>query len=188
MAVPSWIADPDSWDTLHLGKWQLPGIASVKIKRSRKVDKKEGKDSGGATSTVKGPSVADLDIEILIWDPATIDDDMAALEDFLNENDPRNGVTSQPLDIAHPKAELRRVASILIEDIDGPDPKNQDAPGSGAWILKIKASEYSPAKKQAARTPNTSVSYTTATGRAGRDDPPAPNPVTPSSKGAPAPP
>ncbi len=164
----------------------MPGLAKVTIKRSREVAKNKGQDTSGATTVIKGADPASVSIELRIWDPRTIDDDLSMLSIILGEIDPKVGVKGAALDITHPKAELRGVTAICLESIEGPDAAGE---AGGEWVVKIGASEFCPPKKQAARVPDAAAPYVTAVAAAGKNGPPPPpNPnASPSDFGPPGP-
>jgi hypothetical protein len=149
---------PKAWEVLSLGPHTFPGYAQVKIKRSRKLDEKEGDDTAGGTVTPKGAKCAEVEIVVRIGIEELIDDELEALETILASIDIVPGVGSEPYDIVHPMASIRRVRSITISDIEGPDPVGDFG---GEWELKIKGKEFRPPVKQAARTPKKSKEYKT---------------------------
>lgn len=64
--------DPNGWsewDKVYLAGMLLPGCAKVKVKRSRKIDKKQGPGTSGASPTDMGTKPCEIDISLLLWMP-----------------------------------------------------------------------------------------------------------------------
>lgn len=150
--MPShWDTTPADWDTCVLGKYQLPGVAKVSVKRARKLDKKSAKGRNGATITDGGGESAEVSIELSMTTAEEWDAWCAALKIL----DPTK-VAPQAYDIVHPQAEAYQVASVMVETIESGPPDN------GIYTVKIKCAEWFPKQKGAAKS-----KITTPTGAAG---------------------
>lgn len=134
--------EPEAWDTLLLGGRNWPGIAHVKVKGGRKIDRKQGPGQHGEKITVQGKKAKDVDITIRCWTR----DQCSDLEDAIATVDPQRDEKKdpEPLFIAHPVTAMRGVANVTIEDIEGPDWDK------GFMIVTLKAIEFSPPPKKSA--------------------------------------
>lgn len=131
-----WDENSEDWDQLILGKFLLPGVAKVSIKRGRKFDKKSAKGRNGATITDGGGEGAEVTIELSM----TTAEQWDAWADAMAVLDPTKAAP-QAFDIYHPQAEAFQVKSVMIEYISA------DAPSNGIYTVKIKCAEWFPAPK-----------------------------------------
>lgn len=134
-----WDTTPQAWDQCVLGKFLLPGVAKVSIKRSRKFDKKSAKGKNGATITDGGGEGAEVTIELSM----TTADEWEAFCALASVIDPAK-VAPQAFGIVHPQTEAFQVASVMIADISA------DMPSSGIYTAKIKCEEWFPTPKKGA--------------------------------------
>lgn len=122
------------WNTLITGRTTWPGVATVKVKRGQKIDKKTAKGQNGAKLTFNGREAAAVEIEVFIYQEEDLDAFMAciaSIEPDIGKKDPA------PVDIPHPACAARNVKSIAIESMEGP---NWDR--IGKLSIKIHAVEF----------------------------------------------
>ena len=145
--IPHWLDSPGAWDTLVLAGKSWPGIAKVTIKGGCDLDVKKGKGSHGAQITYTGYSPREVTIALRIWTR----DQWTLLQDLIATIEPSPSKRKLvPYDITHPVTTFRKVKSIAIKDIDGPD----EGSPKGSRELKISAIEFfPPTKKNGTSTP-----------------------------------
>lgn len=128
--LPSW-AD-GSWDVLSLNDKDVPGLCKVSnIKRGPKYDKKEAKGQTRSKVTFQGWKSADAKLVIRLWRTSQ---EVAFDADVLPLLEPEPG-KDQPktLRVSHPALAKRKVGSILVEELEGP---NVDDGGQWCeWIV-----------------------------------------------------
>ena len=106
------------WDMCSLGPYALPGIVSVKIKRGRKLDVKNPPGAHFATITDRGYKPAKIDVKLTIWKPShwkQMQDIWQYIEPIAGKDDP------EPLDIIHPATAFRKISSVYVAEITGPE-------------------------------------------------------------------
>lgn len=107
--------DSDSWDTLHLGGVEFPGVAKVDVDLEEEIDVKKPKGGNGASLTRQGDMPAKLAITLRVWEPGQF----GLLQDLLPTIRPK--VTSakdrKALAIKHPKCLMWGIESIAIQKI-----------------------------------------------------------------------
>jgi hypothetical protein len=134
--LPHWHDQPDLYDVLFLGGRQMPGIATVKVTRRRKIDKKSAKGKNKATVTVQGYEPAELEITLKMLTP----EDMTSLYEAVPLLEPTADRTTakdaDALDIAHYTTSFRDIKAVVVESLEGPELVN------GEMFLKIKACEF----------------------------------------------
>lgn len=126
-----WDTSPANWDACILGKFRLPGVASLEIKRGRKLDKKSAPGKNGASVTDKGGEGAEVTITLQM----TTADEWDAWCAALRILDPTK-VAPQAYDIIHPEAEAFQVQSVMVEKI------SSGKPDSGIKTIKIECTEW----------------------------------------------
>lgn len=119
-----WYDSPVEWSTLELGGKIIPGDATIRIRRGNKWDRKDAKGEHGEEQEYNGARAADVDITIRLRTTEQYDAFQLVLPDF--EPDPGKK-EQKPYDIVHPTARSRKVRSICIDDIDGPNIDGQFA-------------------------------------------------------------
>lgn len=134
--LPHWHDEPDLYDTLILGGVQVPGVATVKISRKRKIDKKSAKGKNKGSVTTQGVEPAEVSIHVEVLSPS----DFEALEDLMPMLEPvpdkEKATDEDALEIAHWAAKMRNVQAIVIESVEGPELKD------GIMTLDVKAVEF----------------------------------------------
>jgi hypothetical protein len=138
VTVPHWHDAPEVWDTLVLNDRPWPGVARVKVKRGRKYDRKEAGGANGETQTFKGTKAADVDITVRVHkkDWEAVQAELEYIEPFVGK------AKVQPISIGHAVTAVRKVLTIQIEDVEGPD-NGED----GVATFTIKAFEASKTNK-----------------------------------------
>jgi hypothetical protein len=139
------IAFPGFWDRLIVGDVPSPGYCTWSgWARKLELDKKKGKGTKGATSTVSQEPPAEGSFEFFIWDDGSLGTGRNHFEDWENfsallKHDPsKKEVTA--LGVFHPALDAIDVRSVICEEIGAPEPK-----GDGMWSVQCKFSEYLPA-------------------------------------------
>jgi len=170
-SVPWWYDDPDSWDTVVLGQYTLPGLAQVKVAKAQKVDVKNAEGQSGATITFKGYEPAKVDIVLRMWTR----DQWNAFQTMLPYFEPRPSKKApQPFDVAHPKTALRGIRSVYIPEIEGPDEST-----TGIFDITFKCIEFLKPLPHATNTPKTSQDLGAFENQLVPQAPPAPPSATP---------
>lgn len=118
MSVPFWDLSPDVWDSITLGSVTLPGVSRLTITRALKIDEKDAKGKNAAKLTVQGVKNAEGTIVNMV----ATEEELGALEEAIKVLEPKAGKGGgDPVDIVHPVASLRGLASILIVEVSGPE-------------------------------------------------------------------
>lgn len=131
---------PFAWDSLWLGGTLMPGVWSIKVKKSRSVEKVKIKGSDGITLRDNGRDGASLTLTGRI----SFQSDWAELQDLWKDLDPEKpGATRQPLDIWSALPDLAGVRSVYIESLELDPPKT----ANDVLTVTIQASEWFPAIK-----------------------------------------
>ena len=153
------LSDPETWDRCILGGIELVGLSDVKIKRARKIDVKKSAGTDGASTTDHGYDPANVEI---IWrfnflwpgHPSKEEQFALAMAALAKLEPKADKEKRPPLSIKHPVASFRRVKSIIIKEIDGPDIDKM----SKLHTIKIHAIEWRPAPPAGKSTTNTPLS------------------------------
>ena len=134
--------DPTGWDTVTIGNQPFPGIAQVRVSRSRKLDVKKPPGIDGATITCQGYEPAKVEIRLVIWTPKQSEllQQILPLIENAPGKEPPNGWA-----ITHPAAQMRNVNAIIFQDISGPEPSSIQ----GAMEMKFTCLEWYPKPKNA---------------------------------------
>ncbi len=113
-----WSANPKYWDTIELAGKQLPGLASVEVKRGNKWDTKQAKGQHGAKREFNGADLAKVRIVLRF---ITADEHEAFVSDHLPGLEPTPGKKKPDvISVGHAVTAARSVPSITIDEIDGP--------------------------------------------------------------------
>jgi len=150
---------PNPWDQVALGGVMLPGLARVKVRKGRKLDVKQPPGSHGATITDRGYKPAQVDIHLTVWTYAQwqalqslFDGSNAALT---LEPKPNTSYAAPAYPIDHPATAMRQVSSIIIDEIEGPEPSSSM---KGAVEFSFKCTQFFPPPKQnATNTPKGTI-------------------------------
>lgn len=144
----------NAWDVCTLGSNRLPGLAKLRIRKGRKLDKKRPPGAHFATVTDQGYNPAELELTLIIWTPLqwdTFQDMMPVLEPPATK-----GYAAPTFDIVHPAAAVRSVKAIVIEDIEGPF---DSSVVKGAMEFRFKMIQFFPPPKNlnATNTPKNAI-------------------------------
>ena len=135
------------WDVCILDGKILPGIARVKAKPERKVDKKNKAGTDGANPTVHGYNPGPVEIELTFWLPQQL---FALVEQMKTLWPPLAKGKQKPIKIYHPALELVRISQVLIMGVTTPD----EGPAVGSKKITIHALEFNPSiPKNVVNTP-----------------------------------
>lgn len=162
--IPWWYDQPDAWDVVMLGGMLLgsldpkatvtlnggPALCKVKVKKGRKLDIKQSAGTHGATITDQGYKPASVDITVRIW---TADQWAAIQQQLLTLEPPPTKGNATPFAILNAKTSARRVTSVLIEDIEGPD----ESSIRGQYEFQLKCVQFFPSAKAVTNTPKASI-------------------------------
>lgn len=142
---------PDTpWSTVRLGRQFLPGACEVRCGRKRKKDTKAANGKDGGRTTYRGYTLAEVNIDVLIWLPEQWNMLVRQMHDLMP---PPGKSTVQAFDIAHPLTQFFNIRSVVVEDAEvvPTEPK-------GARMVKLKCGEFMPSgSKSATKTPTASV-------------------------------
>lgn len=112
----------DLWDKITFNDKTCPGVAVVKVKRGNKFDEKKAKGSHGGGREYTGADNAKVTITIRML---SNDEDEEFNLNILPILEPAIGKKKlEAVTINHPVAATRKVASITVDDVDGPDVSN----------------------------------------------------------------
>lgn len=134
--LPHWHDDPDVFDALFLAGQRIPGVATVKVSRKVKIDKKSPKGKNKAVVTKQGVEAAEIDIVIRLLSAEDFEEMKVLMPLVEPVPDKNTAGADDALDIAHWATWMRNVEAIIIEDTDGPELKD------GIFELHIKAVEF----------------------------------------------
>ncbi len=140
MPQPSWIENPEAWNTVVLGPATLPGICTETSRKGREVDFKKAPGFDGGTDTDRGSTPAEVTIEVQLTAR-----DWPVWQVVLPQIDPnRAGAASSPLEIVHPEPNARGIRAVRVLDIVGNPPTARGGKG-----YTITCREWFPAAKPA---------------------------------------
>lgn len=131
MAGDFWDTEPEAWDRCVLGKFLLPGVATVKIERGRKFEKKSAKGRNGATITDGGGEGAEVTIELAM----TTAEEWQSWRALASVIDPTKSAP-QAYGIVHPQATAFQVKTVMVAKLSAGQPKG------GVYTAKIKCEEW----------------------------------------------
>lgn len=163
------INNPAAWNVVNVAGTDTPGYCELHgFEREQKVDKKGGKGTAGATSTLVELPPATGTLKIFVWTP----EHFAALDTLLPLFfcDPSVGKSLKPVDIYYPSLAANGVKSVVAEKIGLVTHE-----GSGMYSVTIELSEYRPPAKANA-TSTASGSSAQATPGGGGKAPPGTTP------------
>ena len=121
-AIPSWLADPTSWDTLYFGAHgaAAPGIARVMPTHKNKVQKNAGPGINGGSIVDQGADLTDFKIELMIWTEEQWDQLTKLLAIILPTVTPKIAHT-----VAHPVFAAYKCSQIYVGGFSGGMPVDQ---------------------------------------------------------------
>lgn len=125
-------------DFVLLAGRKSPGVARITgLKKPRKWDEQAGMGLAGGFVIFRGVKLARFTLEIRLFTDQHWDD-WAAWEDVVAE--PKRGQPGRGLamDIWAAQLEARRIRSVVIEDVEGPELEE----ASGLWVYRIPMIEW----------------------------------------------
>jgi len=139
-----------SWSRCRLGKYDLPGVVSVKCPMPKlEVDKKKVKGQGAAKVTIQGWTNADVSIECLLWTPSHYQQwrklEMEIAPELQKKDPPAYDIVSPLLN--------PRITSVLVLQVSA----LEDGRTAGSKIGKIACMQNVPKPKPAGGTPGKST-------------------------------
>jgi hypothetical protein len=135
--MPDYLATPSLCDYVVLEGQRSPGVARVRAPSSpRKWDERDGHGASGATLVYNGDKIAHFEIEIDLWETQHFDDWDAFK--VLLQRAPK-GTKPKAMDISHPFTDEHGIASVVVEDLVGPEVSDQ---GLTTWVVKL--AQYRP--------------------------------------------
>lgn len=103
------------WDTAYLGIWWLPGLVSVDVKTSQKIDVANANGQEGAQLNYGGVEPASVVFKITTWSEQQYNDLVLVLVQI----DPRKSKRRPPpLQVRHPKTALAGVLEVVVKEIE----------------------------------------------------------------------
>lgn len=136
--VIPWLSkDPRAWGSVSLGKYTTPGIATVSVKRSNEVEVKKAKGGIGASTTLQGPNLAEVEIELVFLRQSELDAWFRLAPVLVAAK-----AASTSLIIKHPKTTGYGITEVTIQDVTDGHNKIGDQ-----YPVKIKCVEWRPKEK-----------------------------------------
>src|SRR3990167_2389901 len=145
MPAPYWIGPAETntaaaWNHCILGAAALPGLVTVTVKRSTKVDVQNPKGADGAYVVDEGADPAAITIDVQL---VTQSDWEAWQIELPKIAGTTPGKKREPLEIYHPECSVFGVAAVYVTSVSG------DAPTArGGKSYTIECIEYLPAPKK----------------------------------------
>jgi hypothetical protein len=178
-AVPFWGDSPESWETVVIAGYRLPGVCTLDGKVRRRHDKKNTAGTNGSTVTYVGDDQAEFSVTVTMWTSEHLDT-YGNIIDFLrsmtsaelttrsltsseHQASSKKNTTSRPfskfpvvpLDLVHPVLSLHRIKSAHV--IEYGFPKAKGDASSGIYEAVIRFLEYVPGQKGAVSTPKSAA-------------------------------
>lgn len=145
-----------AWDRVRLGGKDLPGLARLRGKLSRKVDVKHAPERFGATLTDLGVAPAQFQIVLKLWTLQHLDD-WEIFAPFLAP--PPNKRNPKPIEIEYPSLILHGIRRVYVVGIG----LLEETQASGVWQTTLDCLEWRPASPAEAVTPTSAGIDLTAT-------------------------
>jgi len=136
----SWVTT-GSWETLYVGGVTVPGVTLVDVKLPDGLDVQKPKGGKKATISDEGAPPVVLSCETTL---NTIEE----VTDFVNQvkplfRPPSKGASRDPLEIAHPQAQLWDVHAVTAGEIDAPSPR-----AGGSYVVRYTLIQWAPAPEK----------------------------------------
>jgi hypothetical protein len=188
-SIPFWEDSPRLWDTVTIGGYTLPGIASVKGDVSRRVETANVVGSDGTRATDLGYGGCQVTVTLQLWEQAHLD----AYVDIAGHIRPKAtpldaqgqpiSQAPQALDVLHPALAAAGVRSLIVFRLGLPEKTQQ----KGVYEVQIELQEFVPEKKGTAKAITTSVpiadvSDAAAQRKTAQDKAPSATPPPPTGK------
>ncbi len=145
-----------AWDRVRLGGKDLPGLARVRGKLSRKVDVKHAPERFGATLTDLGVAPAQFQIVLRLWTPDHLNS-WELFAPFLAP--PPNKRNPKPIEVEYPSLILHGIRRVYVVGIG----LLEETQVAGVWQTTLDCLEWRPASPAEAVTPTSAGIDLTAT-------------------------
>ena len=136
--IPHW-NHPDTptgtWDDVVLGGLRMPGVCKVDISFPSGIDFQKPRGKKGAKLKDIGDEPAKLTITVQLTERT----ELLLLPDVIKRLRPRGASLHDPLEIQHPWPNAWGITTVVVEDIDAPQPDAIDG-----MIITINALEWLP--------------------------------------------
>lgn len=167
--VPSTVLGPIdttfiAWDTIFFGGQPFPGLARVRSKKHKRIDKKLKSGSSSARLTFVGYGPAEIEVTLSIWTKNQFDllqermpmllpkpggtPDRTPISELANASKTEKGRQAlarspgspefSPIDISYPSLILMNIRSVIVVAVDALEPSTP----KGVWNMKIHCLEY----------------------------------------------
>lgn len=181
--VPFWGDAPESWDTVSIAGWKLPGICRVTGRVKRRVDSKKAAGVNGKRVTYVSDDVAQFSVTVRLWTADHLktyenllkflrslvlsSSEGAALstgaaERLIDQRQKALPDSSKfplvPVEIRHPALDLLRIKAAHVMEYGLPAPDGEAA--EGIYLATIEFEEYVPdsiGKRGKVKTPRGAV-------------------------------
>ncbi len=179
-AVPFWGDAPDSWESVIVAGWRLPGVCAIDGKVRRRHDKKSTAGTNGSTVTYIGDDQAEFTVTVRLWTAEQLSAyaklvgylrsmvlssteasrlSISKAETLIDNRQKSLTLYSKfpiaPVDVVHPVLSLHGIKSAHVLEYGFPKPKGDAA--QGVYEASIRFLEYVPGAKGGVSTPKQSV-------------------------------
>jgi hypothetical protein len=151
-SIPFWEDSPGLWDTVTIGGYTLPGIASVKGDVTRRVETANVVGEDGTRATDLGYGGAQVTVTLQLWRQADLD----AYVQIAEHIRPRLGGKPDALDVLHPALAAVGIRSLIVFRLGLPEKTQQ----KGVYEVQIELQEFVPQKKGTVKAITTSAAST----------------------------
>ena len=134
---------PNPWDTVVVGPVRLPGICEVRVTSARRIDMPKKSATDGSGLIFHGKNPGRVEIKVRIWTKRQLQDLDSALAIIWSGRGKLQGLKDLAFDISHPKCLMHGVSSIVVLEIEGPDPGKV----TGELVMTLKCVEFIAPKK-----------------------------------------
>lgn len=181
--VPFWGDAPESWDTVSIAGWSLPGLCRVGGKVKRRVDSKKAAGVNGKRITYVSDDVAEFSVTVRMWTADHLKTyekllkflrslvlsssegasmKTGAAERLIDQRKKALPDSSKfplvPVEIRHPALDLLRIKAAHVMEYGLPEPDGDAA--EGIYLATIEFEEYVPdsiGKRGKVKTPKGAV-------------------------------
>lgn len=152
--IPSWLAAPQTWDTVVLNNRVIPGVADVTYTISSGLTVRKPPKGHYAAIVDQGYKPAQGEIRIRfgfegVNGYGSAEDQWESWQALVEEIFPRRRATRQAYPVSHPKFALAGIASVYVADVSSPEGE-----GPGTRTATIKWIEYGKVVSAAAGSVN----------------------------------
>ena len=148
-SIPFWESSPLLWDTVTIGGYTLPGVASLKGDITRRVETANVVGEDGTRATDLGYGGAQVTVTLQLWQQAHLD----AYTQIAEHIRPRLGGKPDALDVLHPALAAVGIRSLIVFRLGLPEKTQQ----KGVYEVQIELQEFVPQKKGTVKAITTSA-------------------------------